>query len=171
MRFLRYVKCFLLDNVTCGSVWSPLDDFIGCIMLYFCLLTEGGQWIIATIKKWLQGSLLLSSYLLVHPVPCMSSCLLSLKMSKSWDKSIFGKFASTSFVIYGRLDCWTQYVYIEAHGDSSVGRDSSRGYFLVTLILCGHVRMNYGSRKLYSSRRDGSLRVVSPSSLPRLSNI
>ena len=89
MRFLFFVKCFLLDNVTCVSVWSPLDGFIGCIMLYFCLLTEGEQWIIAIIKKSLQVSFLLSSSLLLHPIPCMSSCLLSPKMSKSWDKSFF----------------------------------------------------------------------------------
>ena len=89
MRFLRYVKCFLLDNVTCVSVWSPLDDFIGCIMLYFWVLTHGEQWITAIVKKSLQVSFLLSSSLLRHPIPCMSSCLLSPKMSKSWDKSIF----------------------------------------------------------------------------------
>ena len=97
MRFLCYVKCFLLDNVTCVSVWSPLDGFIGCIMLYFCLLTEGEQWIIAIIKKSLQVSFLLSSSLQVHPLPCMSSRLLSPKMSKSWDKSIFWEVCINQF--------------------------------------------------------------------------
>ena len=88
-------------------------------MLYFWLLTEGEQRITAIIKKSLQVSSLLSSSLLLHPIPCMSSCLLSPKMSKCWYKSIFGKFVRTSSVIYGRLDCRTQYVYIEAHGDPS----------------------------------------------------
>ena len=66
-------------------------------MLYFCLLTESEEWIIAIIKKSLQISFLLSSSLLVHPVPCMSSCLLSLKMSESWYKSIFWKVCTNQF--------------------------------------------------------------------------